>query len=160
MFLLLPRIRLKITLSFCCFVCIYFRFCSGQSSQNINVCKSKLGEFQYYQWIYEFNKIYLIKTNLNSDFLMFESRKKLIKYVCIFISQVFINEVDNDPASQAVEIVMNYIKKNPSLGVSVQLMPIEGNRTDSKKFLENSELLFVLIILINYNKNRFETNQI
>lgn len=91
---------------------------------------------------------------------MFESRKKLIKYVCIFISQVFINEVDNDPASQAVEIVMNYIKKNPSLGVSVQLMPIEGNRTDSKKFLENSELLFVLIILINYNENRFETNQI
>lgn len=49
------------------------------------------------------------------------------------------NEVDNDPASQAVEIVMNYIKKNPALGLSVQLIPIEGNRTDSKKFLENSK---------------------
>lgn len=59
-------------------------------------------------------------------------------------SQVFVNEVDNDPASQAVEIVMNYIKKNPSLGLSVQLLPIEGNRTDSKKFLENSKLLFLI----------------
>lgn len=49
------------------------------------------------------------------------------------------NEVDNDPAAQAVEIVMNYIKKNPSLGLSVQLLPIEGNRTDSKKFLENGK---------------------
>lgn len=53
---------------------------------------------------------------------------------------MFVNEVDNDPASQAVEIVMNYIKKNPALGLSVQLLPIEGNRTDSKKFLENSKL--------------------
>lgn len=52
---------------------------------------------------------------------------------------MFVNEVDNDPASQAVEIVLNYIKKNPSLGLSVQLLPIEGNRTDSKKFLENSK---------------------
>lgn len=99
-------------------------------------------------------KIYLIKTNLNSD--KNNNKKKLIKYVCISISQVFINEVDNDPASQAVEIVMNYIKKNPSLGVSVQLMPIEGNRTDSKKFLENSELLFILFTFstMNYYEQR------
>lgn len=62
---------------------------------------------------------------------------KCWQFVCYF--QVFINEVDNDPASQAVEIVLNYIKKNPSLGLSVQLMPIEGNRTDSKKFLESSK---------------------
>lgn len=57
----------------------------------------------------------------------------------LFFPKVFVNEVDNDPASQAVEIVLNYIKKNPSLGLSVQLLPIEGNRTDSKKFLENSK---------------------
>lgn len=55
---------------------------------------------------------------------------------------MFVNEVDNDPAAQAVEIVLNYIKKNPSLGLSVQLMPIEGNRTDSKKFLESSKFSY------------------
>lgn len=65
---------------------------------------------------------------------------KIINHVLFF--QVFINEVDNDCASQAVEIVLNYIKKNPSLGLSVQLMTIEGNRTDSKKFLENSEFFY------------------
>lgn len=52
---------------------------------------------------------------------------------------MFVNEVDNDPATQAVEIVTNYIKKNPSLGISVNLLTVEGNRTDSKKFLENSK---------------------
>lgn len=59
--------------------------------------------------------------------------------------QVFVNEVDNDPASQAVEIVLNYIKKNPSLGLSVQIIPVEGNRTDSKKFLENSKFILMEI---------------
>lgn len=58
-------------------------------------------------------------------------------YHCFVL--VFVNEVDNDPATQAIEIVINYIKKNPSLGISVNLLPVEGNRTDSKKFLENSK---------------------
>lgn len=58
---------------------------------------------------------------------------------------MFVNEVDNDPATQAVEVVMNYIKKNPALGISVQLMPVEGNRTDSKKFLENSKFTVLKI---------------
>lgn len=61
------------------------------------------------------------------------------------IVSVFINEVDNDQAGQAIEVILNYIKKNPSLGISIQLMQIEGNRTDSKKFLENSEYLFTSI---------------
>lgn len=51
---------------------------------------------------------------------------------------VFINEADNDQASQAVDIALTYIKKNPGLGMSVQLMNVEGNRTDSRKFLESS----------------------
>lgn len=77
-----------------------------------------------------------------------------------YFFQVFVNEVDNDPASQAVEIVMNYIKKNPALGLSVQIMPIEGNRTDSKKFLENSKslvnyttLLYLLYLTYNPGQN-------
>lgn len=55
-----------------------------------------------------------------------------------YILQVFINEVDNDQATQAVDIALTYIKKNPNLGLSVQVLSVEGNRTDSKKFLENS----------------------
>lgn len=55
------------------------------------------------------------------------------------VFQVFVNEVDNEPATQAIEIVNNYIKKNPALGFSIQLVTVEGNRTDSKKFLENSK---------------------
>lgn len=47
--------------------------------------------------------------------------------------------MDNDQATQAIEVILNYIKKNPALGVSIQLTQIEGNRTDSKKFLENSK---------------------
>lgn len=79
---------------------------------------------------------------------------------------MFVNEVDNDPAAQAVEIVLNYIKKNPSLGLSVQLMPIEGNRTDSKKFLESSKLIFLnmklyqLSIKMLRKKIEFDDNQI
>lgn len=50
---------------------------------------------------------------------------------------MFTNEVDNDQATQAVEIALNYIKKNPSLGLSVKLTTVEGNRTESKKYLES-----------------------
>lgn len=60
---------------------------------------------------------------------------------------MFVNEVDNDQAVQAVEVALMYIKKNPSLGLSVQLISVEGNRTDSKKFLENSKLNFVLFAI-------------
>lgn len=49
---------------------------------------------------------------------------------------MFVNEVDNDQAAQAIEIALTYIKKNPNLGLSVQVISVEGNRTDSKKFLE------------------------
>lgn len=59
------------------------------------------------------------------------------KITLIFIA-VFVNEASNDQAAQALEIVLTYIKKTPSLGLSVQLMQIDGNRTDSRRFLENS----------------------
>lgn len=76
-----------------------------------------------------------------------------------FSLKVFINEVDNDPANQALEIVLNYIKKNPSLGLSVQLMPIEGNRTDSKKFLENSKFPFIFMIFF-IDREHLEESQL
>lgn len=56
--------------------------------------------------------------------------------------KVFINEADNEQAAQAVDIVLTFIKKNPGLGLSVKLMTVDGNRTDSRKFLENSKQYF------------------
>lgn len=49
---------------------------------------------------------------------------------------MFVNEVGNEVAAKAVDVAVNYIKKNPSLGLSVEVMAVEGNRTDSKGLLE------------------------
>lgn len=54
---------------------------------------------------------------------------------------VYINEVGNDVASKAVDVALNYVKKNPNLGLSVDLVAVEGNRTDSKGMLEASKTL-------------------
>lgn len=42
----------------------------------------------------------------------------------------------NDIAQKSVDVAVNYIKKMPSLGLSVEVMAVEGNRTDSKGLLE------------------------
>lgn len=52
---------------------------------------------------------------------------------------VYINEVGNDVAAKSVNIALNYVKKNPSLGLSVDMVTVEGNRSDSKGMLEASE---------------------
>nr|QGW50660.1 ionotropic receptor 18 [Propsilocerus akamusi] len=52
------------------------------------------------------------------------------------INVLFVNEVGNEVAAKAVDVAVNYIKKNPSLGLSVEVMAVEGNRTDSKGLLE------------------------
>lgn len=49
---------------------------------------------------------------------------------------MYVNEVGNDVASKAVDVALNYIKKNPNLGLSVELVAVEGNRSDSKGLLE------------------------
>lgn len=61
-------------------------------------------------------------------------------YSCILFFMeipVFVNEVGNDLAQVAVDVALNYIRKNPSLGLSVELLTVEGNRTDSKGLLES-----------------------
>lgn len=52
---------------------------------------------------------------------------------------MFVNEVDNDQASEAFDVALSYIKKNPNLGVSVEVIQAQGNRTDSKLFLDASK---------------------
>lgn len=50
--------------------------------------------------------------------------------------------MDNDQAAQAIDVAQTYIKRNGQLGLSVQVTSVEGNRTDSKKFLETSNFQF------------------
>lgn len=64
-----------------------------------------------------------------------------------FFIPVFINEVNNEQATQAVEIALTYIKKNPNLGLSVQIVSVEGNRTESRTFLEASSYKNILLLL-------------
>ena len=43
----------------------------------------------------------------------------------------------NDIAQKAVDVAVNFIKKTPSLGLNVEIMAVEGNRSDSKGLLES-----------------------
>ncbi|XP_053673131.1 ionotropic receptor 25a [Anopheles nili] len=53
------------------------------------------------------------------------------------INILLVNEVDNNLANVAVEVALNYVKKNPQLGLSVDMIYVEGNRTDSKDLLQS-----------------------
>lgn len=55
---------------------------------------------------------------------------------------MYVNEVGNDVAAKAIDVASNYIKRNPNLGVSVEIISVEGNRTDSKGLLEASKSLY------------------
>uniref|UniRef100_A0ABK9MJX4 Ionotropic receptor 25a n=1 Tax=Glossina morsitans morsitans TaxID=37546 RepID=A0ABK9MJX4_GLOMM len=52
------------------------------------------------------------------------------------INVFFINEIDNDPASKAVEVVETYLKKNAQYGLTLRIERIEANKTDAKDLLE------------------------
>jgi len=51
-------------------------------------------------------------------------------------NKVFVNEVGNDNAAKGVEVALNYIKKLGTLGLNVEVVSVEGNRTDNKGILE------------------------
>ncbi|XP_075152081.1 ionotropic receptor 25a [Haematobia irritans] len=53
------------------------------------------------------------------------------------INVLFINELDNDAASKAIDIVQTYLKKNSNYGLSLQIDKIEANKTDAKALLES-----------------------
>ena len=70
---------------------------------------------------------------------------KLIIIFYFLRNLVFINEVGNDAAARSVDVAMAYIRKNPNLGLSVELISVEGNRTDSKGLLESSKFNYSLL---------------
>lgn len=51
---------------------------------------------------------------------------------------VFINEVDNDPASKALEIVQTYLRKNSNYGFSLQMEKLEIGKTSAQEDIEKS----------------------
>lgn len=60
---------------------------------------------------------------------------------------VFVNEEGNMVADKAVEVAVNYIKKNNKLGVSADTRKVVGNRTDSTGLLESCKIIFVTITI-------------
>lgn len=59
--------------------------------------------------------------------------------------------MDNEPATKAVDVVLTYLKKNPSYGLSVQIESIEANKTDAKILLEASKYEFKTKGIISYH---------
>lgn len=57
---------------------------------------------------------------------------------------MFINELGNEEANQATNTVLKYIAENSSLGISIHLDKIHGNRSEPKLFLKNSMLIWKL----------------
>lgn len=55
---------------------------------------------------------------------------------------VYVNEVGNDIAAKAVDVVVNYVKRNTQLGLTVDPVTVEGNRSDSKGLLSSCNNLF------------------
>lgn len=71
---------------------------------------------------------------MNNNKLYFNCIEKIL--INFYYNAVFINEVGNDIAQKSVDMAVNYIKKNSNLGLSVEVVSVEGNRTDSKGLLE------------------------
>lgn len=78
-----------------------------------------------------------------------------LTFVYPLLVTVYINEVGNDVAAKSVNIALNYVKKNPSLGLSVDMVTVEGNRSDSKGMLEASEWFEC-----HYHIHTYSTNHI
>jgi hypothetical protein len=53
---------------------------------------------------------------------------------------VFLNEERNKIGDEAFNVMLEYVKKNPSLGVDIgKVMTAVGNTTDAQAFLKTSK---------------------
>lgn len=57
---------------------------------------------------------------------------------------MFVNEINNDPASKAFSVVKAYLDKNISYGIKVDSVTVEGNRTETKMLLEDRKYYYIL----------------
>lgn len=59
---------------------------------------------------------------------------------------VYTNEEDNDVADKAMEVVLDYIKRNSKLGLKVDIRKVSGNRTDTKGMLDNCKFFCLFCV--------------
>lgn len=59
------------------------------------------------------------------------------------VRTVFINEVDNDPASKALEVVQTFLRKNSNYGLSLQIDKVEIGQTSAQQDIEKSLYKYV-----------------
>lgn len=49
---------------------------------------------------------------------------------------MFVNEEGNNVADNAIDVAVNYIKKNNKLGINVDPVKVVGNRSDATNLLD------------------------
>lgn len=59
--------------------------------------------------------------------------------ILLYLNLVFVNEINNDPASKAFSVVKAYLEKNLSYGIKVDSVTVEGNRSETKLLLDDSK---------------------
>jgi uncharacterized membrane protein YvbJ len=65
---------------------------------------------------------------------------------------VFLNEERNVIGDEAFKVALDYVKKNPSLGVEIgEIITAVGNTTDAQTFLTSGKY----IMYINQKENSF-----
>jgi hypothetical protein len=59
---------------------------------------------------------------------------------------VFLNEERNVIGDEAFKVVLDYVKKNPNLGVEIgEIITAEGNTTDAQAFLTSGKYMNISV---------------
>ena len=58
---------------------------------------------------------------------------------------MFLNEERNEIGDQAFHVALDYVKKNPNLGIEIgEVLTAVGNTTDAKSFLQSGKCESIL----------------
>lgn len=68
-------------------------------------------------------------------------RHFILRYILIL---VFVNEEGNLVAEKAIEVAVNYIKKNNKLGVNTDPVRVVGNRSDASGLLDSRSYFYLI----------------
>lgn len=58
-------------------------------------------------------------------------------YLFVLLGTVYVNEEGNLVAEKAVEVALEYVKRNINVGIKVEIERVVGNRTDAKGTLDS-----------------------
>lgn len=133
------RVRLKFQIVM--IWCLFLQFGFIQNSQIINVCK-----WNFYCGIYSVVTVFV------EIFIRLWVTIALNRLLILSFRIVFINELGNYEANRAATTVLNYVAETPSLGISIQLNRIHGNRSEPKLFLKERMWILVCSNWIQYKE--------